>query len=141
MGNNNYCVFKFQKKVFKPCNRFNIKTVCRFIKKQNVWVSKNCLSKKNTYLLTFIKVTHHFVMIFFFKSKTRKHLFNLIFSFISANLTKFSLHFCSLHTVFVRKIFFCIDIFDCMRKLIKLWKSHHYSIFYGIFIVGKVILL
>ena len=140
MGNNNDAVFKFKKEVFKPCNRFKIKTVGRFVEDKVIWISEQCLSKENANLLTFVKVTHHLVVVFFFKAKTRKHLFNLVFSFVPAELTEFSLHVGSLHSVFIRKIFLCIDGIDILFKLIELWITHLYSFLYGIFIVLEVVL-
>ena len=140
MGNNNDAVFKFKKEVFKPCNRFKIKTVGRFVEDKVIWISEQCLSKENANLLAFIKVTHHLVVVFFFKTKARKHLFNLIFCFVSTKFTEFCLHFCSLHSVFIRKIFLCIDGIDILFKLIELWITHLYSFLYGIFIVLEVVL-
>ena len=140
MGNNNNNVWKFNKKIFQPCNAFKIKTVCWFVKNKNVWITKNCLCKKNPNFLTFIKLTHHFVMKFFFKTKTGKHLFNLVLCFVSTDFAKFSLHFCGLHSIFIRKIFFGINCINIFFQLIQFWKSHFDCFLNTVGIKLKVIL-
>ena len=140
MRYNNYSVFKFQKKVFQPGNRFNVQTVSRFIKNQSIRITVDSLSKQNTNLLRFIQFTHHFIVVFFFQTKSRKHLFNLIFSFVSTKFTKLSFKFCRTNTIFFSKIFFCINCIPFLRNFIQFWESHHNSIFYRIFIKSKVVL-
>ena len=138
---NNYSIFKIKKEVFQPGDRLNVKTVCRLIENEGIRISINSLCKKNANFLRLVQLAHHFVVVLFFKTKSAQHLLNLIFSFIAAKLTKLCFELGRFNSIFLGEISLSINLVAGLRNLIKTRKAHHNSVFYRIFIKGKVVLL
>ena len=135
-----YYVGEFYKEVFQPRDAFEVKTVCRFVQKQDVRVAEECLCQEYADLLAFVQVAHHLVVEFFFQTKAREHLFNLVFCFVAAKLAKFCFHFCGFDSVFFGKIWLFVDGILVFAKLIELWVAHHYGFFYRVLVKCKVVL-
>ena len=50
MGYHDDCVLKVDQELFQPCDRIQIQVVGRLVKKQDVRITEQSLSKQNLYL-------------------------------------------------------------------------------------------
>ena len=141
MGYNDDSVVKVDQEFFEPFNSRQIKVVGRLIQKKNVWVTKQCLCKKNFDLLASCKVSHLGIVEIGFNSKTIQKSSSIRFCFPSVHLCKFPLKFAGTDTIFVCEILFCVDGFFFFHDLIQSLVTHDNSIQNCICIIFEVILL
>ena len=141
MGYNDDSIVKVDQKFFEPFDCRKIQMVGRLIEKKNVRIAEQSLCKKNFDFLAAGQVSHLCIVELGFDAKSVQKSSSIRLCLPSVHLCEFTLKFAGTDTVFICKIFLCIDRLFFLHDFIKSGISHDNGIQYVEGIIFEVVLL
>ena len=140
MRNDNDRIFKIDQKLFEPANRIEIQVVGRLVEEKNVRIAEQSTCQKHFDFFTSGKFAHFFVMKFGVNIQSVQKSSSIGLSFPSVHGSKFAFQFAGTDSVFLGKIFFCVNGIFFFHDVIKTLVSHDDSVKDNAVIVFEVIL-
>ena len=140
MGYDNNCILKINQEIFQPSDRLDIQTIGRLVQKQNIWLAKKSLGKKNFNLVAVRQFTHILVMQVFWNVEVLQQLRSFAFSFPATQLSKFSFQLSCSNPILVREVRLHINSIFLFHNAVKVLVPHDNDINDPLILIVKMIL-
>ena len=141
MGYYDNGIIKIDQEFLQPFNSRKVQMVGRLIQKKDIRISEEGLCKKDLDFHTTGKVCHLCIVELGVNTKAVQKSSGIGFCFPAIHLRKFALKLASTDTIFVCKIFFCVNGLFFFHDLIESFITHDNSIQNRIGIIFEMILL
>ena len=140
MAHNKHRMFEVGKIFFQPCHCLHIQIIGRFVEKEVIRISVQCLRQHDTYFLFTTQFAHQCVVLIFFDSQTAQQHGCVTLGIPAVQFSEPFFQFGHFQSIFVCKVFFSIEFFALFHDIPQHGMPHHYGIHNGKSIPFEVVL-